>query len=226
MSMRFIIIIFLGLLFLQPTISVAQINAVEGYGQLLDIRLFSDQNSYESDYKGTPYIYENFVEAKINDFKQTFDVRYNAEKDEFQVKTTDDKIIVLNQFQKNYSIKILDENKKYETVRYENGDVGYAVLLWQNNDNVSLYKRERIVYSPPKEAENSYEQSKKAEFERTKDLFYYSTSDKNIVIEVPTRKNKIDDLFVGSKKYIKQNDIELDTKEGMIAVFEKFSNML
>jgi len=202
----------------------AQINSMSKESTTqLDIRLFSE-DAYDPGYEGSPYVTESYIPAHVNDQDKVYKVRYNAERDHFEVKLSETRTIVLDNLKQPYTIKLVGLDKVYETVKFENGDTGYAIPVWKGNDGNALYRREMVTYEPPRDAVNGYQSDEPAKFTREKDTYFFTSTAGENLKEVPSRRGKLYDLFPkkDAKAYIKKNDLDIKEEGDLIKIFKHF----
>lgn len=165
--------------------------------------------------KGTVFIDEKFMPAKLSDSDTPVLVRYNAVDDEFEennslkqttgtLPKTDGQIITFTGSGKAYTLQ------QYKTDDNEVID-GYLNVI--SNGKVKIYKRERIFLQEGKQSKNSYQSAKAPEYKRASDEFY-------VLLPGSTQANFFDGkkdfakLIPGKEKevldYIKTNKLDLE----------------
>ena len=87
---------------------------------------------------GTPYVNEEYLPAKISASEDnTFYVRYNAMRDEFEVKGANNQAYSLNRYRRDIVVEIIPLEKKYQVFGFldddENENFGYFVYLTDGN---------------------------------------------------------------------------------------------
>ena len=146
--------ILLTLLLFTPFFVLSQQRVGSGFSviygkQRLDLTKSSVPEGEEVE--GKPFVVETFLPANVKGYNGSFLLRYNAYRDEmefeneneinFLVKNDSLEIYFLNS-KKHY--KILEHNFNKERVK------GYLVVV-SENDKISLYKKEKIVFDETEE---------------------------------------------------------------------------
>ena len=180
----------------------------------IDAFLSRDRNA-PVDADGSPFVSEDFILAELDGFEKRYEVRYNAAQDVMQFKNEKGEVMVMNYLDQQ-TIKLLDgSGKVYQTVMYENGKRGMAVLLWENEAGVALYAKEQIEFYPREEpTAGGYGVPKRARFERLGDLHFMRDEEGGLLKPIPIKKK---DFYVAFKEkdmksYLKKN--KLSFKEG------------
>lgn len=100
-------------------------------------------NMYKTKYdtpEGTPYLYEGFKPAKINDIQETQLVRFNAVEGNVEVVISDTKVVVLDN-SKLYNISLLeDSGKVYSTLKYADARGNESYSFFELLDSTVYYK--------------------------------------------------------------------------------------
>lgn len=174
--------------------------------------------------EGSPYIIEKFTPAKISASEDNiFYVRYNALRDEFEVKGENDIAYALNKYRRDIVVELIALKKTYQVFGYldKNGNenFGYFVDLGKDKSNVKLLKKEKIIFTKEKLAVTSYDTAKPAEYKRGNDEYYIKINDAN-AIELPNGKKNIANLFPKNSKkvlaYIKSEKIKTNREEDLL----------
>lgn len=152
-----------------------------------------------SEIEGSPYINDQFTPAKISASEDNiFYVRYNALKDEFEVKGENDIAYALNKYRRDIVVQLIAFKKTYQVFGYldknENENFGYFVDLSNTNSDIKLLKKENVTFIKEKFAVTSYDSSQPARYKRGNDEYYIKINDNNAV-ELPTNKKDIAKLF-------------------------------
>lgn len=206
----------------------AQANQLSGSDQRLEIRLFQDSSIPDTEkVEGSPYLDEDFQEAKINDRPNSYLVRYNVFNDNMQVKITDGNILILNNEARSYTITFNNKGRVYETVTFEKEGVGYAQLVWQGIGGSALYVKQIIKYTPSRENSTGYGQSFPARYTRGDDIFYIKKNEAAKLIEVPSNQGKFFKQFGPDlKEYVKKNSLDIRIKEDLISIMSYYFDRL
>jgi hypothetical protein len=181
--------------------------------------------------KDEAYANPNFVQGKIFQddklLKDDVPMRYNAYADEIEIKS--------HTMDKNYGALIKDPSiyVKINTdihvfFPYEgsNEKGGYFNLLAEGK-TYSLYKKTKAVFKEPVEAKSSYQSNTPASFEKS--TTYYLMQN-GTLLELPTNKNKLlkalDLKKEEIKKYVKDNNLDVDKEGDLIKVVTYFDSLL
>lgn len=179
---------------------------------------------------GSPYLYEEFVPAKVNDIDQTLFVRFNVYDNSIEFKGDDGKIYAMPK-SNDYVIELLNgSNKVYETQAYdgdrnEMGNTFFEKVY--SDDGFGLYLKETIVFIPVKMAKNSFETNKPAKFKKGKADFYFQqlADDTPTLLKLPKREKQFLKIFdehsAAVKEFIKKEGLDLEETTDLIR-FLKF----
>ncbi|MBP7105496.1 MAG: hypothetical protein KBA83_10260 [Fermentimonas sp.] len=166
--------------------------------------------------EGSPFIFINYVKAEIVDATNSVFIRYNAMKDEIEIKEGNN-VYVLPKEDKYSEINILETNQKLRLVTYADGKKttnGYLFLL-ADNDNIKLYKKESVILTKHKEATNAYVESKPARYETQKAEFYIGLENGEVV-EFPKNKKKLAELVPEKKNQISESNFNFNNENELI----------
>ncbi|WP_190810726.1 hypothetical protein [Flagellimonas sp. S3867] len=201
------------------------------YGVYYDPVLYLKQ--YESE-EGSPYLNVDFKPAKINDSKKTYLVRINAHKGSAEVWVGENKIIELSNESANRIRLTHGIRKQYESAKYKNpkGALGYSFFqVLSKNNKYDLYIKERIKYFKKQKAE-AYQAAKPSRFEKVKPHFYVriGKDEKKPLLYIPQGIKRFVQTFSKSnqksvKSFIKEENINLQTKDDLIRVFDFITNL-
>ncbi len=181
--------------------------------------------------KDEAYANPNFVQGKIFQEDQLIKddvlMRYNAYADEIEIKK--------NASDESYGALIKDPTifvkmfrDIYVFVPYEgsNEKGGYFNVL-SDGKNYDLYKKTKALYREPQKAETSYARDMPPSFPKT--VTYYLVQN-GTFLEMPNSKSKIlkmmDRKKNEMKKYIKDNNIDLDKEADLIKTISHFDSLL
>ncbi|HET8803193.1 MAG TPA: hypothetical protein VFM72_01345 [Aequorivita sp.] len=181
--------------------------------------------------KDEAYANPNFVQGKIFQedqlIKDDVPMRYNAYADEIEIKK--------NASDENYGALIKDPTifvkvfkDIYVFVPYEgsNEKGGYFNVL-SDGKTYDLYKKTKAVFREPQKAETSYARDMPPSFPKT--VTYYLVQN-GTFLEMPSSESKIlkmmDKKKAEMKKYMKENNIDLDKEADMIKTISYFDSLL
>ncbi|MEQ6123805.1 hypothetical protein AAON49_06365 [Pseudotenacibaculum sp. MALMAid0570] len=161
---------------------------------------------------GKLYIDEKFSQAKISNYNGATLLRYNPYKDEMEF-MKQDQIFYLDKHE-GINIEFVRAKKSY-VIKNVNGELKYFVEAFKGN-NVAFLVKERVKYSPPSPAVDSYSSSKPARFSRKTDAFYVQLENGTIA-ELPKKKKQAIKFFkkhnIDLKGYLKKNKINFKKEE-------------
>jgi hypothetical protein len=213
------------LFFLVYTATSAQINE----GAFDDFIYFVNQNrpAYEG-IEGTPYLSENFIPARINNYKKEIYIKFNVYANNIELKRPNNDIVILS-LEKEYKFKLLDGfNTEYEIHDYINEKGVKSKTFFKKvrtGKNFTLFLKENIKFTPKKLATSGFEQNQPAKFTKSKGTFYVAKleEDARTLVAVPSRKKELSNFFNGKSKsvleFIKKERLKLDNKEDLVKLF-------
>lgn len=184
--------------------------------------------------EGSPYINEKYLPATISASEgDIFYVRYNALKDEFEVKGDNNKAYALNRYRRDLIIEILPLKKTYQVFGYyddnQNENFGYFSYLNGLNSKITLFKKEKITFVDEQIASTSYGTNRPAKFKRWDDEFYIKLKGEKILSELPGNKKSISKLFPKHQadvlKYIKKNRIKTSKEEDLVQLINYINTL-
>ena len=178
---------------------------------------------------GSPYLYEEFVPAKVNDIDKTLFVRFNVYDNSIEFKGDDGKIYSMPK-SNDYVIELLNgSNKVYETHEYDDDRKEIGNTFFEkvySDDDFGLYLREIILFTPVKMAKNSFETNKPAKFKKGKADFYFQQLDIDTptLLKLPKREKQFLKIFdehsAAVKDFIKKEGLDLEETEDLIRFFQ------
>ncbi|WCO02060.1 hypothetical protein [Psychroserpens ponticola] len=183
---------------------------------------------------GSPYTNKEYLPAKISAAEgSTFFVRYNAMRDEFEVKGQNNKAYSLNRYRRDIVVEIVPLKKKYQVFGYfdekQNENFGYFVYLSDSNASTVLLKKERITFIGEKRAVTSYDTPRSARYKRWDDKFFMKLGEDKIVKELPRGKKAISKLFPEHKTavftFLKENKIKTSREEDLVQLMNYVNSL-
>jgi|TARA_R100000306_G_scaffold5939_7_gene8344 hypothetical protein len=182
--------------------------------------------------EGSPYVNENFIKGNIYKGKELANqnvlLRYNAFADEIEIKK--------NEQEQSYNALIKDPDiyvkifqDVYVFVPYNgsNEKGGYFNIV-KEGDQFDLYKKTKVTYKEPTFAKTSYQSDKPAKW--VDNITYYLVGKDGSFYELPTRRSKVLDVMSEKKKevkrYIKEQDIDLDEEQDLAKLVTYFNSLL
>lgn len=225
-------IFFTPFLTLFTIISFAQqgISYSGGTSTKMDYAFLSLKNDDDMGVKGSKYLNDNFVRAKISDFEdKVFAVRYDIYNDQMEFQGGNNQVYVMNKNERTRKITFLDTNDAYLIFDYvgDNGEIrsGYFSALTANN-SYQLLKKNKVIFIEEKASATGYDAPKPAMFKKTKDRHYVIINGAPAIL-VDTNKKRFSAQFKGQQKevltYIKKNKIRLNDDNDLIKLV-KFLN--
>ncbi len=191
--------------------------------QLEDVNKLTNENA-----KGSPYSIDKYIPAKVNEIKKTHFVRLNTVNNSLEVKIRPNKIIVLDPTN-DFNIQFLDgSNRRFTSVEYpdENSKRVKAILeVISENENYTLYKRERKIFVEPRKG-GTYTEKKPAEYVNLPSIYYASniTNKLTEVVEIPRKKKNFFALFENNSKkvsqFVKQERLDTSEKKDLIKIID------
>ncbi|WP_434980721.1 hypothetical protein [Daejeonia sp. YH14] len=210
-------IIFFSILFIFATGST--INGQANQGQNLNygngLLLTKPQNSNENA-DGSPYWDSNFRICQIEGIPSTVQLRYNAYADEMEflnngttyyVQKTPNQTFYFPETKTTFVIKNYGENNDLES--------GYFILILKGKD-YSLLKKIKINYTEGFKAQNSYQESKSASYEKQKPVYFLEHSE--LLYKLPQKEKEITDPKIIT--IIKKNGLKIKEEKDLIKLTE------
>jgi len=182
---------------------------------------------------GTPYINEEFSPAVISASENNiFYVRYNAFKDEIEVKGEHNSAYSLNKYRRDITIKLLAQKKTYQNFMYVDSDdnqtFGYFVHISDPEANIKLLKKELVKFFDEKVQVTGYDTPQDAKFKRLADKYFIKKGNENAIV-IPSSRKEFAKLFPEHEKevlsYLKSEKIKLKKEESLTQLFS-FLNSL
>lgn len=233
--MKKIILFSLSFLSTISVFSQAANSQYDMYSRTIDINqkslAFGLTEAQFNSIKDEAYANPNFVQGKIFQedqlIKDDVPMRYNTFADEIEIKK--------NSSDANYGALIKDPTifvkmfkDLYVFVPYEgsNEKGGYFNVL-SDGKTYDLYKKTKAVFREPQKAETSYARDMPPSFPKT--VTYYLVQN-GTFLEMPSSESKIlkmmDKKKTEMKKYMKENNIDLDKEQDMIKTISYFDSLL
>ncbi len=233
--MKKILLFGLAVLLMAPVFAQRASTNFDIYSRTIDLNqkslAFGLTEAQFNSIKDEAYANPNFVQGKIFQedqlIKDDVPMRYNAYADEIEIKK--------NPSDESYGALIKDPSifvkmfrDIYVFVPYEgsNEKGGYFNVL-SDGKTYDLYKKTKALYREPQKAETSYARDMPPSFPKT--VTYYLVQN-GTFLEMPNSKSKIlkmmDRKKGEMKKYIKENDIDLDKEADLIKAISYFDSLL
>ncbi|MEM0517821.1 hypothetical protein [Aequorivita flava] len=181
--------------------------------------------------KDEAYANPNFVQGKIFQddqlIKDDVPMRYNAFADEIEIKKSASDVSY-GALMKSPDIYVKMFRDIYVFIPFEgsNAKGGYFNVL-TDGKTYDLYKKTKAVFREPQKAKTSYQRDSPPSFPKT--VTYYLVQN-GAFLEMPSSKSKIlkmmDKKKSEMKRFIKDNDIDLDKEADLIKTISYFDSIL
>jgi hypothetical protein len=200
-----------------------------GTSTKMDYAFLSLKDDNDMGVRGSKYLSDNFVRAKISDFEdKVFAVRYDIFNDQMEFQGGNNQIYIMNKEERSRKITFLDSNDVYSIFDFKSDDgdtsSGYFTALSTDGD-YQLLKKNKVIFIEEKVSATGYDAPKPAMYKKTKDRHYIIINGAPAVL-VDTNKKRFVTLFKGQEKdalsFIKKNKIKLSNDTDLI----KFVNFL
>jgi len=180
-----------------------------------------------TDLVGTVYVDEEFQPAKINNDKKLYFARYDGYHMEMEVNAADG----IHYLPKTYNLPLLftKTNKVYEVFDYKkNNEQFTAFFVVLSAGKTKLLALETIEYFEGVKAKSSYETSKPAKLERSKDEYYIALED-SFATELPKKKKDFLSLFKDKSEkvevFMKENKLNNKDQEDLVQLFNYYNTL-
>jgi hypothetical protein len=171
--------------------------------------------------EGSEYLITDFRLADVSGIPKPIMVRYNALTDMIEVQNEKKELFSLMKTDPYNTITITPSVDKIELLNYksEEGEInGYLTVLFNQND-VALYRRDKVTFQKGKEASNSYSVAIPARYVKASEEYYLSLKNETAVA-IPKNKKGLQDLFPLKKEeiavYLKNNAFSLKDEKSII----------
>ncbi|NLP58487.1 hypothetical protein [Lutibacter sp. B1] len=203
-------------------------------GQINNEELVNYSNSFKSfdlrdkNLKGSTFINQELLPAKVSKTNKVYSMRYNAYDDAMEVEENGKLFYLKNQF--NSAITFETLNKVYQLFSYTENNLkksGYFVVL-NSGDKITLLLKERIKFYDEVKPRTGYDKYQPPKLKREKDQFYFSYNN-NMAIELPTKKKGFSSIFKNNQKavesYISKNKLNIKKDKDIIQLFEYYNSL-
>ncbi|TDE55449.1 hypothetical protein [Flavobacterium sp. GT3P67] len=179
--------------------------------------------------EGSKYFNEDFQLAEISSVPQKLMVRYNAVTDTLEIQSTGLDFFSLTKKNPYNTITIISNGNKFNLLNYRNKETtvyGYLLQLY-TKDNVTLYRRDKIILQKAIEARTTYQQATPAKFVKTNSEYYLSLKNET-AIALPKNKKEFQEFFPMRKEeiaaYLKNNNFSLKDEKSIIEMAKFIAN--
>ena len=181
-------------------------------------------------YKGSPYLNEEFVEGKItveNDTNYKKQLRYNAYSDIFELRTADNQIKSLL---KSANVTVLLDNSLFEIYDYLfNNSIkeGYFEKLNRNGE-IILLKQYRKKFIDIVKAKSSYQSDEPAKFVLGKTYYIKKSKLSPATIIILKKKNillLLQEKEILVKKYISEKGLKLKNEQDVVQLIDYYNSL-
>lgn len=233
--MKNIILTSLAIMLLAPAIAQRASTNFDIYARTIDLNekslAFGLTEAQFAAIKDEAYANPNFVQGKIFQgeqlVKDDVPMRYNAYADEIEIKKSPSDASY-GALTKSPDIFVKMFRDIYVFVPFDgsNEKGGYFNVL-SDGKTYDLYKKTKALYREPQKAQTSYQKDMPPSFPKT--VTYYLVQN-GTFLEMPSGKSKIlkmmDRKKNEMKKYIKENNIDLDKEGDLIKTISYFDSLL
>lgn len=155
----------------------------------------------DTDVEGTVFYNQYFRNAKIKGVDGIWPIRYDAYRDEIEVKKGDD-VFALLKDEKFNEIVFVDDNSEAKLLSYTNkkeDKLGYFFTILKN-DNYTIFKRQRMIFKKAKEPSTTLEIPKPNRFLKEDPSYFVGVNSnlmeldknlKNLAKRFPEKKEEI-----------------------------------
>lgn len=189
-----------------------------------------NQNEMNQTIEGSKYVNPIFSEATISSSVKNLMVRYDAFTEMFEFFDPNDSkkdTFLINKSEQNKVITLLNSNKKYSLENFMNKDWSVHSTYFVEvkvTDLFSLYKKEKIVFTPEKPAENSMKRSFPAKYIRVDDEYFIKKTSDEYLVKFPDSKKELIKMFPDKKEkietYFKNNKNGFKTDNDYISIID------
>ncbi len=208
------------------TVAFSQQTQINNLRDVFTLQNNLDPYSANSNIKGTPFIHSELENITIQGKKMKG--RYNANQDYIELDKDGKTVFFLPAIEYRYEVVFTDLNVTYRAFEYEEFKYTFYKISAQKGKTYLLTK-EFIKLKQEVKAKSNFDVPKPAKFERKKDVYYMKFSDKDIVIELPTRKSRFLSVFGEEsgaiKSYIKKERLNIKKEKDLIKIFEYYTNL-
>lgn len=153
--------------------------------------------------EGSPYLIEEFRSGSITGIAQKLMIRYNAFTDIIEVQNENKELFSLTKSNPFNSIEIILIPNKIKLLNYSNKGNTFFGYLFEiyNQENLALYRRERIILKSGKEASNSYQVATESKYIK-ENVEYYMSFKNESALQMVKNKKELEMLFPNQKQEI------------------------
>lgn len=180
---------------------------------------------------GSKFVNEKNMPAKVStDGGKTVLARYNAYADNFEISDPQAGTTSVLPMQNNVTITFVSTGESYSVQQYKTEDedlkTGYLNVI-SDQENVKVFKRQRIILQPEVFPASSYQTYKPANYKKAGDEFYVKIKDQDA--QYFSGKKDLAKLFPAKSKeildFIKKNKLDLE-KDADLKSLGEFLNGL
>lgn len=207
------------------------------YGQVMQISNLQDALTLKNDIgdkylhldpnvKGTPFIQKELQNVTIQGNK--LKARYNANQDYMELDRDGKTVFFLPAIEYRFEVIFTDLNISYKAFEHEKLKYKFFKIL-ARKDKAFLLSKEFVKFKPESKPKSNFEIYKPAKFERKKDTYFIKFKDKDMVVELPTKKSKFAKVFGDKaskiKAFLKKERINIKKEKDLIKVFNYFNTL-
>lgn len=171
---------------------------------------------------GSPYTTSAYLPSVVTGYEKPLSLKYNAYTDEMEFKL-DGKEYALSK-EEYPEVFFGPEKIKYIYTSYvdkKNTVSGFLKVITES-ETVALYLKESVSFTPATRGGNSYSSEKPATYKKGKDRYFIKTP--NQIVEVPTNRRRLADLFPDKEKeisnFISSEKISLTKEADLIKLID------
>ena len=182
-----------------------------------------DMENKNKEIQGSAYVYEDFTDAYIKDAEGTPKVRYNAYKDDMEVKL-ENQVYIIPREPIFSNIKIISTGDiiRIEKFDYKNQPYEGYLFIISEKSPIIVYKKERVEFKDFEKPRNSYADETPARFIPQKTEFFIKIADGKIT-ELPKNKKKLIELLpehqLKIEAFFKNNNVDLNNVADLKKLF-------
>lgn len=180
--------------------------------------------------EGSPYFIEEFRLANISGIAQKLMIRYNAFTDIIEVQNENKELFSLTKSNPFNNIEIVLIPNKIKLINYSakgNAFFGYLFELYFDN-NLALYRRDRVILKTGKEASNSYQVASETMYIKENTEYYISYKNET-ALQMVKNKKELMVLFPNKKQeievFLKNNNYSFKKESDLIEIAKFISTL-
>ncbi|WP_310377495.1 hypothetical protein [Flavobacterium sp.] len=181
--------------------------------------------------EGSPYLIEEFRSASISGIAQKLMIRYNAFTDIIEVQNENKELFSLTKSNPFNNIEIVLIPNKIKLINYlakGNAFFGYLFEIY-NQENLALYRRDRITLKKGKEASNSYQVATETMYVK-ENVEYYISFKNETALQMVKNKKELEAIFPNHKQeieiFLKNNNYSFKKEQDLIEIAKFITTLI